>query len=104
MSSKISEDQAESIIQAAYEKVGVGSENWQNKIIKMIYFQTTQGIFYFDTGDAFCNGKSEQLLGNILKKFNWPRNSYVVSTKLFWNNPVDQPPNKNKSKCSRFLD
>lgn len=76
MSSKLTDEQAESIIQTAYEN----------------------GIFYFDTGDAFNNGKSEQMLGNILKKFDWPRNTYVISTKLFWNCPVDQNNKNNKSK------
>ena len=99
MSSKISEEQVESIVQTAYEKVRFQRDHFEIQTDETFFLQT-QGIFYFDTGDAFCNGKSEQLLGNILKKFNWPRNSYVVSTKLFWNHPVDQPPNKNKSECS----
>lgn len=46
------------------------------------------GINYFDTGDVFANGKGEIALGNILKKKNWPRNSYVVSTKIFWKNGI----------------
>lgn len=44
------------------------------------------GINYFDTGDAFCNGQSEIVLGNILKKKDWARNSYIVSSKIFWKN------------------
>ena len=44
------------------------------------------GINYFDTGDAFACGKAEITLGNLLKKKNWPRSSYVVSTKIFWKN------------------
>ena len=41
-------------------------------------------INYFDTGDGFVNGRSESLLGSILKKKNWKRSTYIVSTKLFW--------------------
>ena len=54
------------------------------------------GIYYFDTGDAFNNGKSESLLGLIIKKQVWPRNSFVVSTKLFWSHSFDHLGNKNK--------
>ncbi|XP_015790887.1 voltage-gated potassium channel subunit beta-2 isoform X3 [Tetranychus urticae] len=57
--------------QAAEELVSVAYEN---------------GCNYFDTGDAFVNGRSEVMLGNILRKRGWKRNTYMVSTKLFWNN------------------
>ncbi|RWS18714.1 aldo-keto reductase family 1-like protein, partial [Leptotrombidium deliense] len=56
--------------QAAEELIAVAYEN---------------GLNYFDTGDAFVNGRCEVMLGNILKKRGWKRNSYMVCTKLFWN-------------------
>lgn len=42
------------------------------------------GVNYFDTGDGFANGRCEVILGNVLRKKNWRRNSYIVSTKLCW--------------------
>lgn len=59
------------------------SEHTAEELVTLAY---DNGINYFDTGDGYANGKSELLLGNILKKKNWKRSSYIVSTKLFWYN------------------
>ncbi|PVD36987.1 hypothetical protein C0Q70_03980 [Pomacea canaliculata] len=42
------------------------------------------GINFFDTAEVYAAGKAEIVLGKILKKKNWRRSSYVVSTKIFW--------------------
>lgn len=60
--SHISEQMAEEIVSIAYEN----------------------GINLFDTADVYAGGKSEILLGRILKKKEWKRSTYNVTTKLFW--------------------
>ncbi|KAG8189816.1 hypothetical protein JTE90_026119 [Oedothorax gibbosus] len=60
--SHISEQVAEDIVSVAYEN----------------------GINLFDTAEVYAGGKSEILLGKILKKKDWKRSSYNVATKLFW--------------------
>ncbi len=42
------------------------------------------GVNFFDNAEVYANGKSEIVMGNILKKMNWDRSSYVVSSKVFW--------------------
>jgi voltage-dependent potassium channel beta subunit len=42
------------------------------------------GINFFDNAEAYANGKSEIVMGNILKKMNWDRSTYIVSSKVFW--------------------
>lgn len=42
------------------------------------------GINFFDNAEIYAKGKSEIVMGNILKKMNWQRSSYVVSSKVFW--------------------
>ena len=42
------------------------------------------GINFFDNAEIYARGKSEIVMGNILKKMNWARSSYVVSSKVFW--------------------
>lgn len=42
------------------------------------------GVNFFDNAEAYASGKSEIVMGNILKKMNWPRSTYVVSSKVFW--------------------
>lgn len=42
------------------------------------------GVNFFDNAEVYANGQSEIVMGNILKKMNWDRSSYVVSSKVFW--------------------
>ena len=42
------------------------------------------GVNFFDNAEAYANGKSEILMGKIFKKLKWPRDSYIVSSKVFW--------------------
>ncbi len=51
------------------------------KCMKLAY---DSGINFFDNAEAYASGKSETVMGNILKKMNWDRSSFIVSTKVFW--------------------
>ena len=42
------------------------------------------GVNFFDNAESYAGGESERMMGRVLSKLGWPRNSYVVSTKLFW--------------------
>lgn len=42
------------------------------------------GINFFDNAEIYARGKSEILMGNILKKMQWPRDSYLISSKVFF--------------------
>ncbi|HEU4716576.1 MAG TPA: aldo/keto reductase [Bacteroidia bacterium] len=51
------------------------------KCMKLAY---ESGVNFFDNAEAYASGKSETVMGNILKKMNWDRTSFVVSSKVFW--------------------
>ena len=42
------------------------------------------GINFFDNAEGYEAGESEVLMGNALKKLDWRRDSYIVSSKVFW--------------------
>jgi len=42
------------------------------------------GVNFFDNAEIYANGASEVVMGKILKKFNWDRTSYLVSSKVFF--------------------
>ena len=42
------------------------------------------GVNFFDNAEIYARGKSEIVMGNILKKQDWRRDSYGVSSKVFW--------------------
>jgi voltage-dependent potassium channel beta subunit len=41
-------------------------------------------VNFFDNAEAYANGQAEIVMGNILKKKKWPRDTFVVSSKVFW--------------------
>lgn len=42
------------------------------------------GINFFDNAEIYSRGKSEEVLGVVLKKKSWTRSSYMVSSKVFF--------------------
>ena len=55
-----------------------------------------QGVNFFDNAEAYASGESEILMGNILKKLKWDRDSFIVSSKVFWGGEL--PTQKGLSK------
>ena len=43
-----------------------------------------QGVNFFDNAEAYAGGRSETVMGNILRKKDWPRDTFLVSSKVFW--------------------
>ena len=42
------------------------------------------GVNFFDNGQSYANGEGEQAMGDALAELDWPRASYLVSTKFYW--------------------
>jgi voltage-dependent potassium channel beta subunit len=42
------------------------------------------GVNFFDNAEAYAGGNAEVVMGSVLKKMGWRRETYVVSTKIFW--------------------
>lgn len=42
------------------------------------------GVNFFDNAEVYAAGKSEEVMGDILAKRNWPRDTYSVSSKAFF--------------------
>lgn len=42
------------------------------------------GVNFFDNAEVYSAGKSEEMMGRILKKKGWDRTSYVLSSKAFF--------------------
>jgi voltage-dependent potassium channel beta subunit len=42
------------------------------------------GVNFFDNAEAYAGGQSETIMGKAFERLGWNRNSFVVSTKIFW--------------------
>ncbi|OQO15386.1 putative voltage-gated potassium channel subunit beta [Rachicladosporium sp. CCFEE 5018] len=56
------------------------------------------GINFFDTAEVYANGQSEIEMGNALKELAWPRDEYVLSTKIFFGTGRKEPNTRGLSK------
>jgi voltage-dependent potassium channel beta subunit len=42
------------------------------------------GVNFFDNAEVYADGESEKIMGQVLKKAGWRRDSYCVSSKAYW--------------------
>ena len=42
------------------------------------------GVNFFDNAEAYAGGKSEEVMGEVLKRLGWRRGSYLVTSKIYW--------------------
>ena len=56
-------------------------ESAASDCMKMAY---DAGVNFFDNAEVYASGKSEEIMGNVLKKMNWSRDTYCISSKVFW--------------------
>ncbi len=42
------------------------------------------GINFFDNAEAYEAGESERIMGQAISELGWPRDTFVVSSKVFW--------------------
>lgn len=51
------------------------------------------GINFFDNAEVYALGQSENMMGRVLKKKNWDRTSYTISSKAFfgWRGKENKP-------------
>ena len=59
------------------------------------------GVNFFDNAEVYAGGKSEEIMGEALKKLEWPRLKYIVSTKFFWG--ITDGPNERNTLNRKYL-
>ena len=64
--------------------------------IECMDYAYQNGVNFFDNAEAYASGESEKLMGNIIKKLNWNRDTFIVSSKVFWGG--DMPTQRGLSK------
>src|SRR3979409_2190952 len=60
-----------------------------------------RGVNFFDNAEVYAAGKSEEIMGEALKKLAWPRLKGIVSTKFFWG--ITDGPNEKNTLNRKYL-
>ena len=56
----------------------------QKSAMDCMSYAYDQGVNFFDNAEAYASGESEILMGKILKKLGWGRDTFIISSKVFW--------------------
>lgn len=59
------------------------------------------GVNFFDNAEVYANGRSEEIMGETIRRLGWRRGSYLVSTKLFWG--LHDKPNETNTLNRKYL-
>jgi len=59
------------------------------------------GVNFFDNAEVYAGGKSEEIMGEALRRLGWRRGSYLVSTKLYWG--MHDNPNEKNTLNRKYL-
>ena len=51
------------------------------EMMKLAY---DHGINFFDNAEAYASGSSEIIMGDAIRNLGWSRDSFIVSSKVFW--------------------
>lgn len=65
---------------------------------KLMILAYEQGVNFFDNAEIYARGQSEIVMGKILKKLNWDRSSYLVSSKAFFGDGGQKPNQRGLSR------
>jgi len=64
--------------------VTYGGQVGEEVALKCMSTARDAGVNFFDNAEAYAHGNAEVVMGNVIKKLEWPRESFVISSKVFW--------------------
>ncbi|OQY46573.1 MAG: hypothetical protein B6242_07335 [Anaerolineaceae bacterium 4572_78] len=50
------------------------------------------GVNFFDNAEVYAHGESEIIMGKVLKEMGWKRDTYILSSKVFWGGGTNPKP------------
>jgi voltage-dependent potassium channel beta subunit len=69
--------------------------------VEMMAAAFDAGVNFFDNAEVYAKGRSEEVMGEALRKLGWRRGSYLVSTKLYWG--LHDGPNETNTLNRKYL-
>ena len=59
------------------------------------------GVNFFDNAEVYAGGASEKIMGDAIRELRWPRESYLISTKVYWG--LTDGPNTRNTLNRKYL-
>jgi len=72
----------------------------QKQAERMMSLAYDAGVNFFDNAEVYANGESERIMGEALQNLAWRRDSFTVSSKVFWGG--DKPTQQGLSRKHIF--
>jgi voltage-dependent potassium channel beta subunit len=64
--------------------VTYGGQVGEEVALKCMAAAYDAGVNFFDNAEAYAAGNAEVVMGNVIKRMGWPREDFVISSKVFW--------------------
>ena len=64
--------------------INFGSKVDQDLATDLIKIAYENGVNFFDNAEVYKNGLSEIIMGNAIKRLGLARDTYCISSKVFW--------------------
>jgi len=61
-----------------------GGQVGEDVALKCMSAAYDAGVNFFDNAEVYSDGNAEIIMGNVIKRLRWQRESIVVSSKVFW--------------------
>src|ERR1700710_2721771 len=71
--------------------VTFGNQIKNDAATQLMHTAYDAGVNFFDNAETYADGEAERVMGAILKKSNWPRDTFLVSSKVFFGAERDGP-------------
>lgn len=87
-----------------------GKQIDEQLVEKLMVMAYDHGINFYDNAEIYARGMSETVMGKVLKKLGWNRDSYLISSKVFFGTGGTWPTQRGLSRkhvvegCHQALD
>ncbi|HEX5626280.1 MAG TPA: aldo/keto reductase [Saprospiraceae bacterium] len=71
--------------------VTFGNQVDEARAAELMQLAYDNGVNFFDNAEVYGHGNAEKIMGAVLKKMNWDRSSYLVSSKAFFGRGDKRP-------------
>jgi voltage-dependent potassium channel beta subunit len=64
--------------------VTFGKQVGEDDAVSLMGYAYDNGVNFFDNAEGYEQGNAEKVMGEALRQLGWARDSYAVSSKVFW--------------------